>query len=161
MSKCELTIKTIYFFAPIRPAPIPTTLSQRSFGEIIIIRIINLVYTFAPCDQTFDPGVSRSGNFLEAEERYRKEERRGERKKEEGKNEERWWQSTAKKIQGESFVDDLIWSRQNVGNWNAAGGGGRKKRGKIWLALEEFRWPVSWPIPRESFLGELGEEGVG
>lgn len=119
------------------------------------------LYTFAPCDQTFDPGVSRSGNFLEAEERYRKEERRGERKKEEGKNEERWWQSTAKKIQGESFVDDLIWSRQNVGNWNAAGGGGRKKRGKIWLALEEFRWPVSWPIPRESFLGELGEEGVG
>lgn len=44
MSKCELTIKTIYFFAPIRPAAIPTTLSQRSFGEIIIIRIINLVY---------------------------------------------------------------------------------------------------------------------
>lgn len=44
MSKCELTIKTIYFFAPIRPAPIPTTLSQRLFTEIIIIRIINLVY---------------------------------------------------------------------------------------------------------------------
>lgn len=68
-----------------------------------------------------------------------------ERKKEEGgrglKKEERWWQSTAKKIQGESLVDDLIWSRQNVGNWNATGR--KKKRAKIWLALEKFRWPVS------------------